>query len=225
MLFLVLFSVKSVGNLQVLSIEASCLEFRPKDCRVNLKPRKVYFPKMLSTPFRAQIIMLLAFLPEVGSEGEHSSSQPLCPVRALHIYIECLKNSSSVVVDLRRGSQYQSSGFQTGLWTQSYWHMNLREWTALLASRLTILVEWHLHRLGQKGCQFKVFVWRRDGQRQTHSPGFTNWMYPRSQITSFVSVGRPTAARDLVFKEGIPLLSSYDNRHKMDFSQGVYFLF
>lgn len=67
---LVLVSVKSVGNLQVLSIEASCLEFRPRDCRVNLKPRKVYFPKLLSTPFRAQIITLSSFPPEVGSEGE-----------------------------------------------------------------------------------------------------------------------------------------------------------
>lgn len=204
----------------MLSIEASCLEFRPRDCRVNLNPRKVYFPKMLSTPFRAQIIILSAFPPEAGSAGEHSPSQPLCPFQALHICIECLKNSSSVAVDLQRGSQYQSSGFQSGLWTQSHWHINLREWTALLASRLTLLVEWHLHRLGQKECQIQDICMA------------VGWAMPNTfvrfyklDVSSFVSAGGPTAARDLVFKEGVQVLSSYDNQHKMDFSQGVYFLF
>lgn len=34
---------------------ASCLDFGPNDCRVILKPRHGYVPKVLSTPFRAQV--------------------------------------------------------------------------------------------------------------------------------------------------------------------------
>ncbi len=42
-----------------------------------------YVPKMLSTPFRAQVITLSVFLPPTGSE-----ECLLCPVRALRIYTE-----------------------------------------------------------------------------------------------------------------------------------------
>lgn len=43
-----------------MSVSALCLEFGPNDCRVILKPRQGYVPKVLSTPFRAQVIPLLA---------------------------------------------------------------------------------------------------------------------------------------------------------------------
>ncbi len=51
-LLLALASVKRVGDLQVLSVSASCLGFGPNDCEVVLKPRHGYVPKVLSTPFR-----------------------------------------------------------------------------------------------------------------------------------------------------------------------------
>lgn len=83
-LLLALASVKRVGDLQALSISASCLEFGPSDCKVVLKARHGYVPKVLSTLFRAQVITLLALPAADGEQGPNV----LCPVRALRIYLE-----------------------------------------------------------------------------------------------------------------------------------------
>ncbi len=83
-LLLALASVKRVGDLQALSISPTCLEFGPNDSKVVLKPRHGYVPKVLSTPFRAQVITLSA-LP--ASEEDRQLSL-LCPVRLLRIYFE-----------------------------------------------------------------------------------------------------------------------------------------
>ncbi len=83
-LLLALASVKRVGDLQALSINPACLEFGPNDSKVVLKPRHGYVPKVLSTPFRAQVITLSALPP---SEEDRELSL-LCPVRALRIYFE-----------------------------------------------------------------------------------------------------------------------------------------
>ncbi len=83
-LLLALASVKRVGDLQALSISPAFLEFGPNDSKVVLKPRHGYVPKVLSTPFRAQVIMLSALPP---SEEDRELSL-LCPVRALRIYFE-----------------------------------------------------------------------------------------------------------------------------------------
>ncbi len=82
-LLLALASVKRVGDLQALSVNPVCLEFGPNDSKVVLKPRLGYVPKVLSTPFRAQVITLSAFFPPTGS-----LESLLCPVRSLRIYIE-----------------------------------------------------------------------------------------------------------------------------------------
>ncbi len=83
-LLLALASVKRVGDLQALSISPACLEFGPNDSKVVLKPGHGYVPKVLSTPFRAQVITLSALPP---SEEDRELSL-LCPVRALRIYFE-----------------------------------------------------------------------------------------------------------------------------------------
>ncbi len=77
-------SVKRVGNLQALSINPACLEFRPNDSKVVQKSRLGYVPKVLSTPFRAQVIVLSMLPPSTGSQ----ELSLLCPVRALRVYIE-----------------------------------------------------------------------------------------------------------------------------------------
>ncbi len=82
-LLLALASVKRVGDLQALSVNPVCLEFGPNDSKVVLTPRLSYVPKVLSTPFRAQVITLSAFFPPTGSQ-----ESLLCPVRALRIHIE-----------------------------------------------------------------------------------------------------------------------------------------
>ncbi len=56
-LLLALASVKRVGDLQALSVNPFCLEFGPP------KPRLGYVPKVLSTPFIAQVITLSASPP------------------------------------------------------------------------------------------------------------------------------------------------------------------
>ncbi len=83
-LLLALASFKRVGDLQVLSTSPACLEFGPNDSNVILKPRHGYVPKVLSTPFRAQVITLSALPP---SEEDRELSL-LCLVRALRIYFE-----------------------------------------------------------------------------------------------------------------------------------------
>ncbi len=82
-LLLALASVKRVGDLQALSVNPVCLEFGPNDSKVFLKPRLGYVSKLLSTPYRVQVIMLSTFFPPTGSQ-----ESLFCPVRALRIYIE-----------------------------------------------------------------------------------------------------------------------------------------
>ncbi len=57
-LLLALASVKRLGDLQALYVNPACLELRPNDSKVILKPRLGYVPKVLSTQFRAQVIAL-----------------------------------------------------------------------------------------------------------------------------------------------------------------------
>ena len=76
-------SVKRVGDLHALSVNAACLEFGPNDSKVILKPRHGYVPKVIGTPFRVQVISLSA-LPASGSEVDGNL---LCPVRALRVYV------------------------------------------------------------------------------------------------------------------------------------------
>ncbi len=93
-LLLALASVKHMGDLQALSISPSCLEFGPSGSKVVLKLRHGYVPKVLSTPFRAQMITLSALPP---SEQDHELNL-LCPVRALRIYIERFMQSEQLFV-------------------------------------------------------------------------------------------------------------------------------
>ncbi len=76
-LLFALASVKRVGDLQALSIDNPCIDFGPGDCRVTLKPRKGYVPKLLLTLFKAQVITLSALHPEtyMSSAPDSSGSQ------------------------------------------------------------------------------------------------------------------------------------------------------
>ncbi len=76
-LLLALATVKCMGDLQALSVSPSCLEFGPNDSKIILKPRHGYIPKVLLTPFRAQVITLSAFPPSEQDKGLNL----LCPVR------------------------------------------------------------------------------------------------------------------------------------------------
>ncbi len=77
-------SVKHMGDKQAQSVSPSCLEFGPNDSKIVLKPRHGYIPKVLSSPFRAQVITLSALPPSEQDQGLNL----LCSVRALRNYIE-----------------------------------------------------------------------------------------------------------------------------------------
>lgn len=91
-LLLALASVKRIRDLHAFSVNESCLSFGVKDCKVILMPRKGYVPKVLSTPFRSQVITLSAFTQSKPVDGEKNPPQPLCPVCALRIYVERTKH-------------------------------------------------------------------------------------------------------------------------------------
>ncbi|KAL0186327.1 hypothetical protein M9458_017997, partial [Cirrhinus mrigala] len=53
-LLTVLTSVKEVGDLQALSVSDLCMEFRPADSQVVLRPQPGYVSKVPTMPFRDQ---------------------------------------------------------------------------------------------------------------------------------------------------------------------------
>ncbi len=77
-----------VGDLQALSINPACLEFGPNDSKVVLKlvwaqkqtkTTLGYVPKVLSTPFRAQVIPLSASPPPPPPPSPPPGGQPGIP--------------------------------------------------------------------------------------------------------------------------------------------------
>ncbi len=80
-------SIKRVGDLQAFSVDESCLEFRPANSHVVLRPRPGYVPKVPTTPFRDQVVSLQA----LPSEEADPALGFLCPVRALRLYVDRTK--------------------------------------------------------------------------------------------------------------------------------------
>ncbi len=61
-------------------------EFSPCLVKAFLRPRPGYVPKVLSMPFRSQVIVLQAFSHSPSSEGD--DLRLLCPVRAPKMYVD-----------------------------------------------------------------------------------------------------------------------------------------
>ncbi len=76
-LLLALASVKRVGDLQALSVNLAHLEFGPNDPKVVLKPRLGYLPKVLSTLFRARVIVLSALKIYIERSALYRKSEQL----------------------------------------------------------------------------------------------------------------------------------------------------
>ncbi len=77
-------SIKRVGDLQAFSVSEECLVFGPVYSHVVLRPRPGYMPKVPTTPFRDQVVNLQA----LPSEEADPALALLCPIRALHIYVD-----------------------------------------------------------------------------------------------------------------------------------------
>ncbi len=131
-LLLALAPVKRVGDLQALSIDNSCIEFGPGDCRLTLKPRKGYVPKVLSTPFKEQVITLSAFRPETPAGMEPLNTLLLCAL--ISSALDSSDSRSSylyVLVDAQKACLCPSKGCHTGSLTQLLWLIALRAWNVL----------------------------------------------------------------------------------------------
>ncbi len=77
-------SIKKVGDLQAFSVSEECLVFGPVYSHVVLRPRPGYVSKVPTTPFSGQVANLQA----LPSEETDPALALLCPVRALHIYVD-----------------------------------------------------------------------------------------------------------------------------------------
>lgn len=75
-------STKRVGELHALSVSRDCLQWHPDDSGVTLWPNPSFLPKTLSSTFINQPFSLAAFEADRGR-----GSEPLCPVRALRVYV------------------------------------------------------------------------------------------------------------------------------------------
>ncbi len=69
-LLLALASFKRVGEFQALSFSESCTEFAPGLVKDFLRPKPGYVPKVLSTFFCSQVVVLQAFSPSPSSDGD-----------------------------------------------------------------------------------------------------------------------------------------------------------
>ncbi len=87
-LLLALTSLKRVGDLQALSVSAMCMDFAPGLVKVTLRLRPGNIPKVLSSSFRSQVVILHSFHPPPFALSEDEKLHMLCPVRALKLYVD-----------------------------------------------------------------------------------------------------------------------------------------
>lgn len=86
-LLLALTTAKRVSDLQALSIRPSCLQMAPGLAKVCLRPNPAFVPKVMESAYRCSTVELLAFHPPPFSSVEEERLHTLCPVRALHVYL------------------------------------------------------------------------------------------------------------------------------------------
>ncbi len=131
-----------MGDVQALSVSASCLKFEPNDCKVILKPRHDYMPNVFSTPFRAQVFTVLA-LPNPEDEW---GPNLLCPIWVLRVYVEhsstygIQSSSKELLVMKQRQIKLDSRHYSPGL---SLWRLTVSYWSkGPLHQRNGLLLGW-----------------------------------------------------------------------------------
>ncbi len=92
-LLTVLTSIKRVGDLQAFSVSEECLVFGPVNTHVQLS-WPGYVPKVPTTPFHDQVVNLQA----LPSEEADPALALLCPIRALRIYVDRIRNVRMLAV-------------------------------------------------------------------------------------------------------------------------------
>ncbi len=177
-LLLALASVKWVGDLQVLSVKLVCLEFGPNDSKVVLKPWLGYVPEVLSTPFRAHVIKLSAFLPygqpEVPAlpcQGPENIHWAFCLVQKVRTAFCWLRNRA-------KGGPVTKQSISS--WLVDAITLAYSSSCCSAPSESEPIPPKASPRLGHGPAwgPFQTFVRRMAGPRRPHLQGFTTWMSP-----------------------------------------------
>ncbi|XP_051815406.1 uncharacterized protein LOC127537286 [Acanthochromis polyacanthus] len=90
-LLLSLTSARRIGELQALSVHASCLQFSSDFGKVTLRPNPAFVPKVSDSAYSCSTLELLAFHPPPFAGEDERRLNLLCPVRALCIYMDRTK--------------------------------------------------------------------------------------------------------------------------------------
>ncbi|KAI2663425.1 Transposon Tf2-9 polyprotein [Labeo rohita] len=163
-LLLALASVKRIGDL--LSVNADCMQFGPGDYNVTLKPRSGYVPKSLSTPFRAQVITLPAFTPELAATPLLIACCAQCGLYAVTLTacltFVSLSNCLYALEGAPKGGPSPNSGFRIGWSMQLLWLTVAREWNALLVSEAIQKGRLPLPGPGPRGFLSEISAWGLD---------------------------------------------------------------
>ncbi|XP_043992826.1 uncharacterized protein LOC122842750 [Gambusia affinis] len=102
-LLLALTSAKRVGELHAFSVNPACTKFSAGNRRVTLIPNPVFLPKVVGS---CSAIDLVSFNPPPFSSVMQERLHGLCPVRALHTYMDrtkILRKSDQLFVSWAKG--------------------------------------------------------------------------------------------------------------------------
>ncbi len=182
-LLLALTSLKRVGDLQAFSVSETCMGFAPGLVKVTLRPRPGYIPKVLSTPFRSQVVTLHSFHPPPFASSEDERLHMLCPVRALKLYVDRSKvwrKSPQLLICFGAGRR----GLATSKQRIFHWvrdAISLAYEALKLPSPLSLRAQPPL-KLFLEGYPWRIFVLRQDGPLRTPLSGFTTLTLIRLQV-------------------------------------------
>ncbi len=129
----------------------------------GLRPRPGYVPKVLSTSFCSQVVVLQAFSPSSSSEGD--DLHLLCPVRALKMYVDRSSQwhkSLQLLVCFGAGHK----GLAASKHTISHWvrdAISLAYEVRSLPSPLDIRAHSTHPKLCLEGYPWRTFVWWQVG--------------------------------------------------------------
>ena len=87
-LLLALTSAMRVGDLHAFSVHPSFNHFTPDGSKVTLCPNAAYLRKIIPTAYSSINFELLSYRPPPFASEEQRRLHSLCPVRALHTYID-----------------------------------------------------------------------------------------------------------------------------------------
>ncbi len=179
-LLLALASVKRVGDLQALSMNADCMQFGLGDCNITLKPKLGYVPKIALDTVQSASGGAFCFHSRVG--GFIGCLIRCCAQYGLCEFTSTARLSfgspSNYLYALEAATKGQPVSKQRlSHWVVEAisWHIQAREWNVLLVSEPIRRGRLAPCGRGLRAVRSRIFVWRLDGLHRIPSPDFTIW--------------------------------------------------